>query len=750
MTLSVMKRFFLLIVTTFIVGSGLAEAVKSNSHVGYLFPAGGRQGVTLEVTAGGRHLKGVQEVFVSGSGVKAEFVLHFPNYKKTYGDYLKQLQREQRKKAQPHKKKRKVKKAVKKKKEVTKDVIVPPNHPYFRGLEDCSPLEMTALIRRYYKENKQRARELDDIVMLKVTIAPDAKPGVREIRLRTTKGLSNPMRFFVGDKPEFFEREPNEDVLDGTPLTPPFLINGQITAGDLDRFQFVAKEGEKLLVQGHAREVIPFIADAVPGWFQATLTLYDSSGKEVAYADDYRFNPDPILFFNVPADGVYTLQIRDAIYRGREDFVYRVSVGADPFITHLFPLGGRQNRRSVASVSGWNLSVKELELDTQKPSGTTHLTGLDQSNRVPYAVDDLPEVFETASNDTMRNAQTIVLPVVVNGKIEHYRDKDVYRFQARPGDEVVAEVNARRLHSPLDSLLRLTDAEGKVIAWNDDAPRPNLGKQTHHADSMLTARIPKKGFYFIHLSNAQSQGGDEYAYRLRVSSPMPDFSLTSSPASISVGRGGSMPIFVQATRKDGFDGAIDIVLKDAPAGFFLKGARIPAGCDSVTMTITAPLNVKNENFKIRLQGRSSIDRRGVILDVTPAVAMTQAFITPHMMPTQQMMVYVRGAGESPEVILSKRNRLILNRAGETRLRIKKTKHTNDLKLKLYDAPKGFTIEERRSGNNSISVLIKLDGYVETGAAGNLIIEVYRAYKTKDGKARLQPMGVMPAVPYTVN
>ena len=42
-----------------------------------------------------------------------------------------------------------------------------------------------------------------------------------------------------------------------------------------------------------ARELVPYLADAVPGWFQATLVLYDKKGKEVAYADDYRFNPDP-------------------------------------------------------------------------------------------------------------------------------------------------------------------------------------------------------------------------------------------------------------------------------------------------------------------------------------------------------------------------------------------------------------------------------------------------------------------------
>ena len=47
-------------------------------------------------------------------------------------------------------------------------------------------------------------------------------------------------------------------------------------------------------------------------------------------------------------------------------------------------------------------------------------------------------------------------------------EQDVYRFEGRARQQVVAEVFARRLDSPLDSLIRLTDKEGKQLAFNDD------------------------------------------------------------------------------------------------------------------------------------------------------------------------------------------------------------------------------------------------------------------------------------------
>ena len=73
--------------------------------------------------------------------------------------------------------------------------------------------------------------------------------------------------------------------------------------------------------------------------------------REAAVADDFRFNQDPVMFYTVPADGDYTLAIRDSIYRGREDFVYRLALGEFPCITGVFPLGAPTGSKAGRSVS---------------------------------------------------------------------------------------------------------------------------------------------------------------------------------------------------------------------------------------------------------------------------------------------------------------------------------------------------------------------------------------------------------------
>ena len=115
----------------------------------------------------------------------------------------------------------------------------------------------------------------------------------------------------------------------------------------------------------------------------------------------------------------------------------------------------------------------------------------------------------------------------------------MFRFKGRAGQKIVAEVDARKLDSPLDSVLKLTDAAGKQLAFNDDYLDKGTGLSTHHADSLLTATLPADGVYYLYLGDAQQKGGPEYAYRLRISAPQPDFALRVVPSSINVRAGGN-------------------------------------------------------------------------------------------------------------------------------------------------------------------------------------------------------------------
>jgi hypothetical protein len=507
---------------------------------------------------------------------------------------------------------------------------------------------------------------------------------------------------------------------------------------------------------------VPYLADAVPGWFQATLALYDAEGKEVAFADDYRFDPDPVLLYEVPKDGVYTLEVHDSIYRGREDFVYRVAVGEQPFITRSFPLGGRRGSKAIASIDGWNLSGKKLSLPTPFEAGTIRETVLRQkeqlSNPVTYVVDVLPESGDTEPNDTSQKAQPIELPLIVNGTVAKPGDVDVFQFNGKAGDHVVAEVLARRLGSPLDSLLRLTDASGRVLEWNDDQEDKESGLLTHHADSYLRGRLPADGVYYIHLADAQRQGGEAYGYRLRLGPPRPDFTLRLTPSSINLRPGGTASVCVYAFRKDGFDGDIEVALKAAPPGFALSGGRIPRGRDRVRMTLTGPRVPPDKPVVLYVEGRAKIGGKMVSRPVVPAEDMMQAFIYQHLAPSQELMVATVGPRRPmPPVELADSGPVQLPAGGTAQVRftIPRRPMLQGIRLELRDPPKGVTLGEVTAESDGLAFVLKTDrDMVQVGFADNLIVEAFAEVAARRPGAQAQKkdrvsLGVLPAIPFEI-
>jgi hypothetical protein len=743
-------------------------AQERGPQIGYLYPAGGRQGTTLRVTVGGQLLQDANEAYVSGDGVTAsvvEYVRPLSDQDLGYAArFLYELVR-----------RRWSARVMDAAAEQTGEMAILRDHPRFRDLADRSPQQIAELRAGLLDPKRQPNAQISEQVEIEVTIDPDAAPGNRELRLWTARGLTNPWRFQVGALPEVRE----EDVLgsdDSTvaPLDLPAVLNGQIMPGDVDRFRLRARKGQQLVVRMQARQLIPYLADAVPGWFQSAMSLYDPNGDEVAYGDDYRFDPDPVLCCTVPEDGIYRLEVRDALYRGRDDFVYRVAVGELPFITELTPLGGPSGVPTVASIIGWNLPTDKLPLDTQ-PGGPAYRQvtfGRDRGlvSEIPYAVGSRPEVTETEPNQAARSAQAVGLPVLINGRIERPGDEDTFRFEGKAGDEVVAEVCARRLNSPLDSALRLLGPTGAVVAFSDDFDDPEAGLYTHQADSYLRAALPEDGAYEVWLADAQGRGGSAYAYRLRLGAPEPDFAVRVTPSGINVRPGQSGPVALRAVRRDGFDGAIEVILTDGPPGFTLNGAQIPAGKDSVEATLTAPRGAGRQASAIRLQAQATVNGALVTRPVVPAEDMMQAFAYRHLVPQQELLVAVSGSRPVPAVwrplaagfqsVAGAPVEIPVGGTAEVTVRAPQTLPNllrtplPALRFRLCVPPRGVTLREAAVTATGVTLVVKADTYLaREGDAANLIVEAFAEAGGEAppagqpvGRRQRVSLGVLPAIP----
>ncbi len=145
-------------------------------------------------------------------------------------------------------------------------------------------------------------------------------------------GQANTRPFVVGDLPEVLEQEPNDTPAQANPLTMPAVYNGRIERkGDRDAFRVPLRKGEGIRIDVLAGRILRSPVDL-------TLTVLNEAGNSIAANDD---NPhtfeatdnredslsgDPLIELIAPADGVYTVVIRDIGGRGHPDFVYRASV----------------------------------------------------------------------------------------------------------------------------------------------------------------------------------------------------------------------------------------------------------------------------------------------------------------------------------------------------------------------------------------------------------------------------------------
>jgi len=769
----------------------LAQAQQRGLHIGYVYPAGGQQGATFEAVIGGQFLNGVNAVDVSGGGVEATIVeLIQPMPGKVLNELRIKVDELLARKAVVRNDFRaleafrsfKTAKTAKTEPGDQDKELEELKKKYAGATWTAADEAMLLEIRKKISGAVRRPANpaIGELAIVRITVAADAKPSQRELRIASPTGLSNPLVFHVGPLSEFSapaskNLTEQKSSIAKTAVAPksrqkdpemtvtlPAVINGQILPGKVDRYRFPAKRGQKLVVAASARDLIPYIADAVPGWFQATLALYDAQGTELAYEDDYRFHPDPVLYYRIPADGQYVVEIKDAIYRGREDFVYRIAIGEMPFVTSIFPLGGPAGTQTTVELKGWNLPANSLVVDAaDKAPGTRSLSvrrGPSVSNAVPFAVDTLPECLEKEPNNEPATAQQVTLPVIVNGRVGQPDDADIYCFQGRAGSELVAEVHARRLGSPLDSVLRLTDAAGKQLAFNDDQKDKGAGLTTHHADSYLRATLPADGTCYVHLGDMQHRGGPEFAYRLRLSPPRPDFELRLVPSSINARAGTTFPVTVYALRKDGFAGEIAVALKNAPAGFALSGGLVPAGQDQVRLTLTAPSPAPPEPASLRLEGRATIEGREITHPVVPAEDMIQAFEYRHLVPSQELKVAVAGrlAPKAFVKVLSE-TPVKIPAGGTARIRLAVPPYIlTRVQLALSDPPEGITLQKVSSSDEGAEIVLQSDAAkARPGLKGNLIFTASpRAGGTpakSKSKSAQRALGLvaLPAIPFQI-
>ena len=398
-----------------------------------------------------------------------------------------------------------------------------------------------------------------------VTIASNATCAACDARVVGRFGISNPRAFIIGQSAEVLASSTNTSPSSAAEIAPETIVNGRVTAGAPAWYKFAAKKGQRLFVE--------CLTASIDSRMDATLILQDAAGRELALD-----RTTGLIDFTAPADGEYRLRVADFLYRGGDDYFYRLALTAGPRVDFIFPPAGLSGNTNSFTIYGRNLpggtpttnfsiagrpleqlavqiAIPPMEASRGADNFATastlpasapvdaweycHPSPGSPANPVRISIASAPVVLEAEPNDKAAQAQKISPPCEVAGQFFPAGDADLFAFDAKKGDVLWIEVFSQRLGLPTDPLLviqRVTKNDKGEEQTSDVSEvydqDTNIGDRefsTVSRDPVVRFEAKEDGAYRITVRDlfGRTRANPRHVYRLAVRKESPDFRLVA-------------------------------------------------------------------------------------------------------------------------------------------------------------------------------------------------------------------------------
>ena len=446
-------------------------------------------------------------------------------------------------------------------------------------------------------------------------VPADQEPGIYEMRVATKQAVSSITHLLVSEFPVVLEQQKEN----GTPATAqavsiPVAISGVCEqAEDVDCFAVTGKAGQGLTFQVYAQRVTQAVHSMQSGGgtylMDPILTLFGPNGQVVAQNDNF-IGGDSFIAYQLPQDGKYVLEVRDARYVGNDKYVYGVEISDRPYAHALFPIAVQSGKPTEVSVVGHNLGempkatiTVDSGEDAEPNNGATWKnirmrTPVGVTNPVAVLVSQSPQLMAPAGNDSIASATPLTLPVGVNARFTNPEQSHYYSFDAVKGKYYLFEIIAHRRNLPLDCVLEIHDETGKKLAEADD------GLQTK--DPKLYFKAPADGKFFVVLRDLHDRGGERFFYHLKAELSGPDFEVHGEYYYAQVAPGTRMVWFAKINRLNGFNGPVEMHINGLPKGVSVTPVTIPAGMTYCSLLLSAAPDAKVSASLARVYGKAKI------------------------------------------------------------------------------------------------------------------------------------------------
>jgi hypothetical protein len=273
--------------------------------------------------------------------------------------------------------------------------------------------------------------------------------------------------------------------------------------------------------------------------------------------------------------------------------------------------------------------------------------GLSNPTTIGFA--SAPVVVEQEPNNDAGHAQHVNLPCEIVGQFYPRSDADWFTFDAKKGESYWIDVLAQRLGTSADPYMlieRVTkndkgEEQTSMVAEVDDdaALRRNRRERrrddsegrrfsTRTGDIAYEFEVPADGTYRVLIRDLyyRSRGNPQFVYRLAIRKAQEDFRLVVTPlpdepqqdqsavpiATALLRKGGNVALEVYALRRDGCDDEIDVTVAGLPPGVTAAPAKIGEGDATGIVTLIAEPGAADWVGELTITGKATIAGADVV------------------------------------------------------------------------------------------------------------------------------------------
>jgi hypothetical protein len=445
-------------------------------------------------------------------------------------------------------------------------------------------------------------------VVARVQIPSDATARVGGLRVVTPKGVSNLKLFMIDDLQGVAENGANKSAAQAQRLELPCVVSGVMEAESWDFYRFSAQAGQKLTAEVVARRL--------GSKFDPQIRLLDSSGRELAYADDSEAaGQDCRIRHTFDRPGDYVIELRDVKFAGGGDFIYRLRLGDFPAASLPFPLGAKRGAKVNVSAAGPSVdALPPVEVTVPAdPAEVTPIEVRGAGGKVqPFVlqVGSLDEVVEAEPAGGEAQPTRFAVPQTLNGRFDAPGDIDKFVFAAKNGERIIFETLSRRLGSPADLFMTIQNTQGQELAAGDDN-----GKD----DARIDFKAPADGDFTLSVWDLNKRGGGGFVYRIQAAPFQPGFKLLARQLDqnktaidrLNVPQGAAAMLLVRPVRSE-YNGPITLAVEGLPAGAVTSPTVIGAGQADTIITVSAPETAALAGARVRVVGTADVNGQKVV------------------------------------------------------------------------------------------------------------------------------------------